>query len=66
MGRHSEGSDSPYNHLKAQERGMRSLGRGRLDREILGGWVRGDGKADREQKNHVTYHSTHFQHQPRS
>jgi len=40
-GRHNEGgSTSPYNHLKVQERGMRSLGRGRLDREILGGWVR--------------------------
>ena len=42
VGRHNEGgSDSAYNHLKVQERGMRSLGRGRLDREILGGWVKG-------------------------
>ena len=56
MGRHSEGSDSPNNHLKAQERGMRSLGRGRLDREILGGWVRGrwEGRQGTEKSRYLS------------
>lgn len=65
MSRHSEGSDSPYNHLKGSRK------RGRKAWEEVGwtgrswGLGEGDGKADREQK-YVTYHSTHFQHQPRS